>query len=187
MGRSCICLASVVLLVLEVHGAAAQPTNPGFETGDFSAWLVAGTTATMVVDAGFGAGPTEGTFQALLTSGDGSVGVSSLESFLGLSAGSVSALGNGIATEGSAIRQTFNATAGETWAFDWNFLTNEGTHAFFNDFAFVVFNGVLKELADTNFPTFVLSPTVFGEETGFHSSCFTTTGGRTLSESVSST
>ena len=39
---------------------------------------------------------------------------------------------------------------------------------------------MLKELADTGFPTFVSSPTSFNEETGFHTFCFTATGGTDL-------
>ena len=178
MKRSFLCAAAVVCLAA-ARVASAQPINPGFETGDFSGWLVAGTAAASVT-AVFGSGPTEGTFQALLSSDFGSVSAPALEVFLGLPAGTVASLGNGNPTEGSAIRQTFTAPAGTIIAFDWNFLTHEFTPTSFNDFAFRVFNGALRELADTNFDTFFFSPTPFGEETGFHSFCVTATGGSDL-------
>ncbi len=167
-------LAICCVVVLAPHPSAAQPTNPGFETGDFTGWLYAGTAAA--VGAGYGSGPTEGSVQAVLTNGSGSVSVTSLEAFLGLSAGTVIALGNGNATEGSAIKQSFSATAGDMFAFDWNFLTGEETPSPFNDFAFVVFNGMLQDLADTGFSPFALSAAPFFSETGFRSFCFTATG-----------
>jgi hypothetical protein len=44
------------------------------------------------------------------------------------------------AIEGSAIKQTFTANAGQTLSFSWNFLTNESVgndaNPNFNDFAF---------------------------------------------------
>ncbi len=176
MSRSSVCLlATYCVLLIAPQAAPAQPTNPGFESGDFTGWLYAGTAAA--VGAGFGSGPTEGSVEALLANASGSVSVTSLEAFLGLSAGTVSALGNGNATEGSAIKQAFSATAGDRFAFDWNFATREGTPSSFNDFAFVVFNGVLRELADTGFSPFVSSDTPFSNETGFRSFCFTATGG----------
>ena len=176
MKRSFLSAAAVVWLAA-ARCASAQPSNPGFETGDFTDWLTAGTAAASVVGAGFGSGPTEGAFEALLTSGTGSVSDSALEMFLGLPADALDGLGNGNATEGSAILQTFSATAGTVVAFDWNYLTNEATPSGFNDFAFFVFNGSLRELADTRFPTFVSSPTPFTKETCFHSVCVTATGG----------
>jgi cysteine-rich repeat protein len=177
MRKSAVCLATIVFVLLSApRVATAQVTNPGFETGDFTGWLVAGTTAATVVGAGFGTGPTEGSFQALLTSGSGSASDSSLESFLGLSPGALDGLGNGNATEGSAIQQSFNATADDTFAFDWNFLTDESTPSGFNDFAFVVVNGTVQTLANT-FSSFIPSLTGFSAETGFQSFCFTALGG----------
>jgi hypothetical protein len=176
MKRAVLCAAAIACLAV-TRAANAQPINPSFESGDFSGWLVAGTAAASVVGAGFGSGPTDGAFEAALNTGFGSDTVTNLEIFLGLPAGTVASLGNGIPTEGSAIRQTFTAPAGTIVAFDWNYLTGEGTHAFFNDFAFVAFNGTVRELADTFFPVFVSSSTPFGLETGFRSSCVTATGG----------
>ena len=107
-----------------------------------------------------------------LTNGTGSVTDTEIESFLGLNAGDLDGL-NGNATEGSAalIRLGFSTPVNADFQFDWNFLTNESTPTFFNDFSFVSVNGTLEELADTNFPTFVPS-TGFNEETGIQT--FTT-------------
>ena len=83
MRRAILCAAAVVCLV-GTRAASAQPINPSFETGDFSGWLVAGTAAASVVGAAFGSGPTEGVFEAALSTAFGSDNVTNLEIFFGL-------------------------------------------------------------------------------------------------------
>ncbi|GET37592.1 PEP-CTERM sorting domain-containing protein [Microseira wollei] len=153
--------------------------NGGFETGNFTGWTTTGNTS--IQTSAFGSGPTEGTFQALLSTGGFTVSDSALETFLGLAPGSLDNLSNGNATAGSAIRQTFAAKAGDILTFDWNFLTDEFTPTFFNDFSFVSIS-FLEELADTTFPTFISSLTPFNEETGLQKFSFKipTTGTYTL-------
>lgn len=145
--------------------AQAVVINQGFETGDLTGWDTIGDVS--VVDASFGSGPPSGTFQALLTTGDGAVDVDDLEGFLGLAAGTLSALGGEDVTFGSAIQQTVTVDPGETLAFDFNFLTDE-IPAFgeVNDFAFAVVNSGFNLLADT-FSPLVPSPTIFVDETAF--------------------
>ena len=116
--------------------------------------------------------PTDGTYLALISSGDsdagGSVVDSDLEEFLDLAPGSLDGLTGGDAFEGSAIKQTFTAEAGDIVSFDWNFLTNENTPATtFNDTAFFNVDGFTFELADTG-STFVDAADVdeFNEQTG---------------------
>lgn len=163
-----------------------QPISPGavtngsFETGNFTGWRTLGSTS--IETSTYGTTPTQGSYQALITNGSGSVSDSALESFLGLSAGALDAMGNGDATKGSAMKlPTITVAAGTTLTFDWNFLTNETTPGFFyNDFAFVSING-LSELADTN-SRFALSPTGFTQETGYaqFSYTFATAGTYTI-------
>lgn len=139
--------------------------NPSFETGNFSSWDIIGNTSVETAD--FGVTPTEGTQQAVVSSDIGAVSDAELETFLGLEAATLDNLGNGEATEGSAIQQTVTVEAGDLLTFDWNFLTNEGTPSSFNDFSFVSLTpDSTSELADTN-DTFVLSDTPLNEETGF--------------------
>ncbi|NEQ87958.1 MAG: PEP-CTERM sorting domain-containing protein [Moorea sp. SIO2I5] len=153
--------------------------NGSFETGDFTEWATIGNTS--IETAAFGSGPTDGDFQALLTTDFGSVPVSDLETFLGLTAGSLATIPNlpnvGTPTEGSAIQQTFTAHAGDVLSFDWNFLTNESTSSFtpevFNDFSFVSIAKMVDGLADTNSPLFITSLTRFFQETGFQSFSYT--------------
>lgn len=154
-------LALVVLFVLGLSHPTLAITNGGFETGDFTGWATIGDTS--IQTAAFGSGPTEGTFEALLTTETGAVPVADLEAFLGLSPGS---LGNGF--EGSAIRQSFSANTRDILSFDWNFLTNNNIP----DFAFVVING-LDILADAGSSTLIPSSTVFPLETGFRTFSFT--------------
>lgn len=153
--------------------------NGSFETGDFTPWTTIGNTS--IQTAAFGSGPTDGNFQALLSTGLFSpVPVSDIETFLGLTAGSLATIPNlpnvETPTEGSAIQQTFTAYAGDVLTFDWNFLTDEFTSSnsgTFNDFSFVSIAQMVDGLADTNFPLFIDSLTPFDEETGFQSFSYT--------------
>jgi len=120
--------------MLGVTSADGAIINGGFETGTFSGWSTTGDTS--IVTAAFGSGPTSGTFEALVEGGAAGVSVPSLEAFLGASGGSLNALGNGITHGGSAIKQTFTATAGQTLRFNWNFITDEAPPSVFNDFSF---------------------------------------------------
>ncbi len=156
--------------------------NGGFETGNFNGWDTTGNTSTQT--SAYGSGPTEGTYDALLSSTDGAARPSDLESFLGLASGSLNSV-NGQIAQGSAIQQTFTANAGQRLTFDWNFLTNEATPSDnFNSFSFVTI-GSLSKLADTS-STFFPSPASlflsFYKETGFQSFSYTipTTGTYTL-------
>ncbi|MBX3028202.1 hypothetical protein KF840_25210 [bacterium] len=161
--------------------AYAALTNPSFETGTLTGWASIGPVS--VVTSAYGSGPTAGIYQALLTSGTGSATDAALESFMGVAAGTLDGLGNGNATEGAALKQSFTAGAGAVISFDWNFLTNEATPTTYNDFAFVSISGVTSELADTN-ATFVISPTPFNEETGFHTFAYVIPSAGTYTISV---
>jgi hypothetical protein len=153
--------------------------NGGLETGDFRGWTTLGETS--IETSAFGSDPTEGTYQALLSTGGATFSGSIIEEFLGLEAGSLDNLGNnldfipfprGSATQGSAIRQTFTANAGDTLTFNWNFLTNDAVFPSFNDFSFVSISS-LSELADTMFPAVISPMTQFFQETGFQTFSFT--------------
>ncbi|MEQ8384127.1 MAG: S8 family serine peptidase [Coleofasciculus sp. A1-SPW-01] len=140
--------------------------NFSFETGDFTDWNSIGD-ATIQTDT-IGSTPTDGTFQALITNGQGSVSDSNLETFLGLNTGDLDNLGNGDAIEGSALQLTpITVKAGDILSFDWNFITNEQTPSSYNDFGFVsISSTLLSELADTNqqFNRFTGS---FGKQTNY--------------------
>ncbi len=163
--------------------------NGGFETGDFTGWTTLGEIS--IETSAFGTGPTEGTSQASLSTAGAAFAGSIIEEFLGLDPGSLDQLGasldvlpfpGGVASQGSAIRQTFTANAGDILTFDWNFLTNE-TASFIplNDFSFVSISS-LSALGTTFPPAGPLSMTQFFQETGFQPFSFTipTTGTYTL-------
>lgn len=157
-------IASVVSLtgLINVFAPAhAAIVNGGFESG-FDSWTKIGDTS---IQSTYGSEAPEGTYQALVSTGDTATYTSDLEIFLGLATGSLDGLGNGETSLGSAIKQTFTANAGHVLTLKWNFLTSEATPSqFFNDFAFVTV-GSLSKLADTS-SEFVLSTTPFDEETG---------------------
>lgn len=173
--------------VLKSGWVQTSPTalsNPGFETGDFQNWQTLGNAN--IQTSAFNSGPTEGTYQSLLTNGIGAVSDANLETTLGLDAGSLDALGNGNATEGSTIQRTVTVTAGAKLTFDWNFLTSEGTPSTFNDFGFVAIasdtaTDTINTLANTN-NSFTPSSTIFPKETGFgtFSHTFTDAGTYTI-------
>ncbi|MEO0870081.1 MAG: PEP-CTERM sorting domain-containing protein, partial [Cyanobacteria bacterium J06642_11] len=173
--------------------------NGSFETGTFEGWQTIGNTS--LETAALGISPTDGQLQAFLSTGGTTVSDKELETFLELFDGQLDqlsdqlvgaypveesaaiesldiaaadvldSLGNGDATFGSAIKQTFSANAGDILSFDWNFVTNEATpSSVFNDFGFVSI-GLLETLADTN-ANFVNSLSPFNEETGFQEFSF---------------
>ena len=141
--------------------------NGGFEA-DFSGWETIGLTSIETSD--FGSDPTEGNNQALISNDLDSVTDTELETFLNLDPGTLDGLGNGDATEGSAIAQTVTVSAGDQLSFDWNYLTNEGSGSSFNDFAFVSIESENSQLLADTFSVLDLSDTgIFFEETGYGS------------------
>lgn len=185
-------LALAAILLCSSPRADAEFINGSFE-GGLTGWETAGIVG--VVTSSVGSGPTDGSSQVLLETSDAfanSADVFELEEvFLGLPAGALDAISSGRLAEGSAIKQSFQANAGEVLSFDWNFLTDEFTvldpppEPDFNDFAFVRIVS-LAPLADTLAPDFALSPTAFAAETGFRTFAFTipSTGTYTLSIGV---
>jgi hypothetical protein len=181
-------VVALALLAAPRPAAAGFIVNGGFETGTFSGWTTAGDAK--VVGAAIGTPPAAGSFHALLTtasmngdannfSGTDAVRAAALETFLGLAPGALSP-----GFEGSAVKQTFTANAGDVLAFRYNFLTTEGAN---NDFAVVTLTGFgLSALADTTTGPFVpsgvaLDP-VFGDparETGYRTRTFTFTAAGT--------
>ncbi len=177
--------STATLEISDFDPSSGSGSELSFETGDFTDWTVLGDTN--IETTNFGVNPTDGNYQALLTSGYSSVSNLQLEAFLGLNSGELDSLISDNATEGSAIKGEVTVEAGDTLKFDWNFLTNEGTPTYYNDFAFVsISDGHLSELADTN-STFNFSNSGFNEETGYGSFSyqFTNSGTFTIAVGVS--
>ncbi len=209
MIRSLIC---VLFLLTPIPVWAIS--NAGFETGDLTGWQTIGLVSTET--ASFGSGPSEGAFQAFLNANDGfinqgTVSLSELEIFLGVPTDFVKAINptprlvnghvegerdnSGGPPRGSAMKQTFLASAGQTVSFQWNFLTSDGpfSHSTINpesskdvSFATLVGPGFLagSTLSNTvdeqSHPNefgqpnpFLPSPTLFINETGFRQLSFT--------------
>jgi hypothetical protein len=124
-------MSGLLLVALCALATPAQAfvANGSFETGSFSDWSTLSTGNQVVVDNPAICGsafpcsgaPTNGTSEALLRT-PGTANVSSLETFLGLTPGSL--ISRNVAG-GSAISQTFTLATAGTLSFDWNFLTNE--------------------------------------------------------------
>jgi len=174
-------LVTVVLAVLVLSSSmmtarAEAQANGSFETGDFSGWLLAGTSAASIVGLSFGTGPTDGAFQALVTNGPG-VTVPELRVFFAVSGSALPALGNGTPTQGAGVRQVFDAPAGTPFVVDWNFLTNEAPSGSFNDFGFAVVEGVATTLANTHSALLTPFSPAFNRQTGFQQFCFVAPGG----------
>ena len=131
--------------------------NGSFESGTFDNWRTIGDSSIETKEIQIA--PTDGESQALITTGfsdtGGSVEESDLSEFLDLPSGSLDGLLGGNATEGSGIKQTFFAEAGDILEFDYTLLTNEATpDGLYNDSAFLSVGNFVLELADTFDPTF---------------------------------
>lgn len=150
---------------------AASISNGGFD-GDFTDWTTIGDTS--IETAEFGSGPIEGAYQALVTN-TGSASATDVETFLGLETGSLFALGNGNATNGSAIKQTFTAKTGDVVSFSWNFLKEQEPDPIYNDFAFASLNSLstLASPLTSSLVAFSAPNSTFNQQTGFQASSFT--------------
>lgn len=114
--------------------------------------------------------PAEGSYFARISSTSGG-DQDSIESFLGVSSGGLDALaasGEGYdnATNGSAMKTTIMAEAGDEISFTWSFTSGEYPGSY-NDFAFVTINGQPYELSDvssgeTGWATFTYTATSTG-------------------------
>ena len=166
--------------------------NGSFESG-LTNFSVVGNASTQT--AAFGSGPTDGTSQALLSTGDPTVTAEAIETFLGLSSGALDALleqsPDALANDpffpfpplfplvdsGSAISQSITGQAGDVLSFDSNFLTDEidefVSETPFNDFAFFSLANAqgATVIADTS-SEFISSSTIFSSETGFSTTTF---------------
>ncbi|MCZ8121513.1 MAG: PEP-CTERM sorting domain-containing protein [Microcystis sp. LE18-22.4A] len=156
-----ITVASLLASNLEASHAAV--VNGSFETGNFSDWNTSGQAS--LETSSFGVTPVNGSYQAVLQTcvfvgacddNQPLTNAKDLESFLGLS---VNELSNLSVVEGSAIKQTITANAGDVFSFSWNFLTDEdATNVDYNDFAFFTLNNTLYSLADIIKSSFPVNP-----------------------------
>lgn len=171
-------VATMFLSVSVASSLQAAPMNGGFEAG-LTGWMTIG--AVEAVDATLGTGPISGTASAILETGNdrnggdevlGTPTDAEIEAFLGISSGSLDALVAGTdafeVTEGSAIKQTFMATAGDTISFDYQVLANDClvcNSGGVEDFAFIslAIDGVLAVLTSTFDPTVALGSGSFYE------------------------
>jgi len=154
-------LGAMALAVAAGKPAQAAVTNPGFEDSpDFNGWTTLGSTA--IQDATFRV-PAEGALEAVMSTGpSGAIGGSgspvsaaTLAAFLGVTTAQLNAAGGGAADTGSAIKQvTVTGNAGDTISFKYDFFTTESRpQGTFNDFGFVVIDGVVTKIADVNAAT----------------------------------
>lgn len=144
-----------------------QISNGGFENGDLTGWSTTGKA--MLETSDFGSEPSEGEYFAALSTQFNTVPGYDIESFLNLPYGSLKSLGKGNIDEGSAIKTSFTAKAGDILSFDWNFMTNEKDSTLVGDnkdFGFITLNSLPYNAADTS-SSFKTSLTPFSDETGF--------------------
>lgn len=153
-------LAATALCVLGVAPAFAQGTtfsngNFGTPTASLSAWTTEGdvmvtgsknvaalTTASLEYEDDY---PLPAGFNN--NSGTAAVDFFTAANLAGVSFAALDTVGAGATYEGSAIRQDFYATAGDTLTitFDWTFLSADTLNA---DFAFVTVNDTVVKFVD---------------------------------------
>ncbi len=100
-----------------------------------------------------------------------------LEDFLGLEIGALDM--GGFAFQGSALKQTFEVEAGDTFGFDWNFLTNQDFIAF-PDYSFITIDDTVTKLADIVDATLPSDPYQFETGVGNFSYTFENAGTYTV-------
>lgn len=161
------------LLASNLEASHAAVVNGSFETGNFSDWNTSGQAS--VETSSFQVTPVNGSYQAVLQTcvfvgacddNQPLTNASNLESFLSLSGNQLSNLS---VVEGSAIKQTITANAGDIFSFSWNFLTDEdAADVDYSDFAFFTLNNTLYSLADTQ-SSFPVNPSFshLTKETGY--------------------
>ena len=141
--------AAIIAAGLSVSQANAGIVNGSFESGgtaSLSGWSSFGPASSS------SASSTNGSFSAIeVAQNGGATNAAGLESFLGVTDAALKSIKSGLQnfTTGSAIKQTFTASAGDKISFDWRFLTNEYIPSPW-DFAFYVLNGTAVAIGDTN-------------------------------------
>lgn len=138
--------------------ANAQVVNPSFESDPNYSTTITGWQRSghgFTANTALFSTPTKGTYQAVMATGlDGQfnepagsgVAAGAAETFLGLSAGSLAAVGNGDVAMISSITQTIHLDAGDKLSFDYNFLTN----AVYNDHTAANADFAIRPDADAN-------------------------------------
>ncbi|MGF1522134.1 MAG: Calx-beta domain-containing protein [Leptolyngbyaceae cyanobacterium] len=167
--------------------------NGDFESGTFDDWLPVGDyrIEPSAADAPYSLG----NFQAEITTDQGAVAASALETFLGLGNGSLDDLLANLSnsfpedenlrtnvTEGSAIAKTITVEAGDVLTFDWNFLTFD--YKPYIDFAFFSISSPTTEVLASVQSPLEVSPASVLEETGFGTFSHTFTDSGTFTVGV---
>ena len=173
-----------LLTIVACQASASIITNGDFATGDFMGWGTIGNVQVQPSSTGsvnqpnnFGSIPPPATHHAIFGSGtlpqDQLLGgtpasASSLENFLGLTGGTLATVNGAIVGSGSAIKQTFTASAGSQLSFNWNFFNDAEPRNPQQDMAFVILDSTFTFLANTHSPL-VPSNSILFDETGYHS------------------
>jgi hypothetical protein len=153
MKRDMLALAVVSALGIgSANAAQISLVNGGFEMGDLTGWSTIGTvaaspsTTVTTYDSTVWTINAAGSFMGQMISSGAAV--SSIESTLGLAAGTLNALNTnpngGDLTDGSALYQSFLGNAGDTISFWWNYVATD--YVPFNDPAFAMLIGPATEV-----------------------------------------
>ena len=141
--------------------AVADLINSGFETGDFTGWEAIGDVS--IKTSSFGSGPTEGSYQALLTTGMGSDTFDIMSDFgllferaLPTSISDPTHPGYRPIAEGSILQQAFYSEAG-ILTLDWNLRKNDDSN---DAFAYIGI-GEIKNNILYQSTILIISPSIF--------------------------
>ncbi len=135
--------ASALFMATSASAAVISLVNSDFETGDLSGWITLGTVAatpSTSVTTFDGTVWTIGAAGTTMAQLNPSIGVGSIESALGLAAGTLNTYNTnpsgGSLTDGAAIYQSFSGNAGDTLSMAWDYVATD--YIPFNDPAFAI-------------------------------------------------
>lgn len=152
---------TLLATILGLSGAAQAAPLYSDDFNSLSNWTLLGDVTAY---SGYGvvttANTSEGDYANLSGNNpiEAHIGPAGIEAFVGLATGALDLSKVSQATEGSAIKRSFNVKAGDKLSVDWLLVTNDTGPGFGLDYGFAVIDGQLTSLASASSASAQFSP-----------------------------